>query len=185
MRKYYSILNEGGTGGGGDPNKLPPPQPKGYTPLTVQNRSDWNGFLDYLDKQKLGGNPVLDKRDQTLGLQQMAAYKKANPNFSITPEMIPNIQYEQYQLRKGDSFPGLKPEELQYMRNGLSPAYMARPVSDPDAWLGSLTSKEYYPTATRADNHGNKYSFGVNFEDYVRSLSDPSIQEKYKVKPSN
>jgi hypothetical protein len=180
MKKYYSIL-DGPSGGGGDPNKLPPPTPPGYTPLSVEQRAQWNGFLDYLDKQKLGGNPVLDKRDQTLGLQQMAAYKKANPNFSITPQMIGSIQYEQQMLRKGDSFPGLKPEELAYMRKGLSPAYMARPISDVDNWLGSYTSKEYYPTSTRADNQGNKWNFGNDFESYVRSLSDPSLAEKYKV----
>jgi hypothetical protein len=180
MIKYYSIL-DGGPNTGGDPNKLPPPQPKGYVPLTVQQRSDWNGFLDYLDKQKLGGNPVLDKRDQTLGLQQMAAYKKANPNFSITPEMIPNIQYEQYQLRKGDSFSDLTPEQLKYIRQG-SDAYINRPISDPDGWLGSLTSKEYYMTAERGTNMGYSYKFGPDIETYVKSLADPALAEKYKVK---
>jgi hypothetical protein len=181
MKKYYSIL-DGPEGGGGDPNKLPPPTPPGYTPLSTQQRADWNNFLDYLDKQKLGGNPILDKRDQTLGLQQMAAYKKANPNFSITPAMIPNIQYEQYMLRRGNSFPGMSSSDLNYIRKGMTPAYMTRPISDVDSWLGSYTSKEYYPTAYRSDNQGNKWDFGVNVEDYAKSLIDPSLAEKYKVK---
>jgi len=175
-----NILDSGPAEGGGDPNKLPPPTPLGYTPLSVSQRAEWNNFLDYLDKQKLGGNPVLDKRDQTLGLQQMAAYKKANPNFSITPEMIPFIQYEQYQLRKGTSFSNLTPEQLKYLRQG-SDAYINRPISDPDGWLGSLTSKEYYMTARRGTNMGYSYDFGPDIETYVKSLADPALAEKYKI----
>jgi hypothetical protein len=183
MRKYYDILDSGG-GGGSDPNKLPPPTPTGYVPLTVEQRAQWNGFLDYLDKQKLGGNADLDKRDQSLGLQQMAAYKKANPNFSITPDQIKNIQYEQYQLRKGDSFSTLTPEQLKYVRNGLNPAFMSRPVSPVDGWLGSITSKLYYPTAHRGTNIEGSYDFGPDVETYVNSLGNSDLAQKYKVTSS-
>jgi hypothetical protein len=180
MRKYYSILDTGG--GGNDPNKLPPPQPEGYRALTVDERAQWNGFLDYLDKQKLGGSATLDQRDQSLGLKAMAAYKKANPNFTITPDRVPSIQYEQYQIRKGDSFYGLAPEQVKYVRNGLSPAYMNLPVSPVDGWLGSLTSKLRYPQAHRGTNTDGSYEFGTDVESYVKSLTDPTLEEKYKVK---
>jgi hypothetical protein len=176
-----NILDSGPAEGGGDPNKLPPPQPANYQPLSVEERAQWNNFLDYLDKQKLGGNPVLDQRDQSLGLKQLAAYKKANPSFAITPDRIPSIQYEQYQLRKGDSFSNLTPEQLKYVRNGLNPAYMAHEVSPIDGWLGSITSKLYYPTAYRSDNRGNKYMFNTDIESYVNSLKDSNLQDKFKV----
>jgi hypothetical protein len=187
--KLYSP--EGDEGGGDDPKKGYAPKkvdpPKDYKPLGVVERKNWNDFLDYLQAQGIGGSAALDKRDQTLGLSYLTKYNKENPDKAIDPSIIPHIQYEQYMLRKGDSFPGLKPEELKYIRQGLTRAdgtspYLSKDVSDPDSWLGSLTSREYYPTSHRGTNQGDSYDFGVNFEDYVRSLGDPSIAEKYKVK---
>ena len=176
---YFPDNNEGG----GDTSKkdAKPSAPENYKPLTNSERTQWNGFLDYIDSQKLGGSPKLDVRDQSLGLSLMAKYKKMNPDFSLTPADVPKIQYEQYLLRKGDSFPTITPQQLTYMRNGLSPAYMARDVSEVDGWLGSRTSKEYYPTATRSDNHGNKYDFQTYFEAYTNSLNNPDLQQKYLV----
>ena len=166
--------------GNGDPEL--PVAPKGYKPLSVQQRKDWNNFLDYLDKSGVGGSPELDKRDQSLGLKYLEQYRQANPQTTVNKDVIPLVQYEQNLLRKGNQFPGLKPEELAYIKKGLSPAYLNRPTSDVDSWLGSLTSKSYYPTGQRSTSQGAKYDFGVNFEDYVRSLQDASLQEKYRVK---
>src|ERR1700743_383764 len=105
MRKYYDILDTNPGGGGGD--KLPPPKPVSYVPLSVQDRAAWNGFLDYASKQN-GANLADPKQQATL----LAAYKKTNPNFSITADKIPAIQYEAYQLRKGDSFGSLGAKQL-------------------------------------------------------------------------
>lgn len=168
------------TAGSGDPE--PPAPPQGYKPLTPQQRKDWNDFLDYLEKEKVGGSPELDKRDQSLGFQYLDRYKKMNPNSSVSKDIIPSVQYEQYMLRKGKEFPGLKPEELDYIRKGLNPAYLNKPVSGVDSWLGSLTSRQYYPNARRGTNQGEQYDFGVNFEDFVRSINDSALQEKYRVK---
>lgn len=163
-----------------DPTK--PIPPTGYKPLTPQQRKDWNEFLDYLEKEGVGGKPELDKRDQSLGLKYLDQYRKLKPQSSVSKDIIPMVQYEQYLLRKGDQFPGLKPDELNYIRQSLNPAYLNRPVSDIDSWLGSLTSRQYYPTARRGTNQGASYDFGVNFEDYVRSRNDSALQEKYRVK---
>ena len=81
------------------------------------------------------------------------------------PDDVQRIQYDQYLLRKGDTYPTMKPEELQFVRNGLAPAYMARQVSPVDNWLGSITSKSYYPQAQRLKPNGN-----VNFGIYIDSL---------------
>lgn len=169
------------SGGGGDKPTVPK-APDNYAPLTPDQRQQWNDFLDFVGKQGLGGSAKLDARDQKLGLGLLQQYKKANPNFAITPQMIPNIQYDQWQLRKGDSFPGLTPEQLKYVRSGLNPAYMQRPVSDTDGWLGSLTSKQYYPTATGGTSQGQHYDFGVNIEDYAKSAGNPDLRQKYLVK---
>lgn len=178
LRKIYSPND---AGGGEDPKKKVEP-PKGYAPLSVIQRKSWNDFLDYLQKEGVGGSTDLDKRDQTIGLKYLDKYNKENPDKSVDAAMIPYVQYEQYMLRKGDAFPGLKPEELNYVRHGLNPAYMARPISDVDSWLGSLTSRQYYPTARRGTSAGDQYDFGVDVESYVKSLGDPVLAEKYKVK---
>lgn len=166
---------------GGDPEPAPT-APKGYKPLGVQQRKDWNNFLDYLEKEGIGGKEELDKRDQSLGLNYLKKYKKSNPESTVSADTIPMVQYEQYLLRKGDAFPGLNPEELSYIRKALPAQYLSRPVSNVDSWLGSVTSRLYYPTATRASNKGDKFDFGVDFESYARSANDTNLQEKYRVK---
>jgi hypothetical protein len=178
VRKFY--YPEEGGGGENPPKKID--APAGYVTLTPIQRRNWNSFLDYLQEQGLAGSAKLDQRDQTLGLQYLNKYNKANPDKSIDPGLIDDIQYEQYMLRKGDSFPGLKPEELSYIRRGLSQGYLNRPLSNVDSWLGSLTSRQYYPTSTRGTNTGEHYDFGTDFESYVRSLGDSSIGEKFKTK---
>lgn len=156
-------------GGGGKDVKPAVTAPANYTPLSVPQRQQWNDFLDYVDKQGLGGSTKLDARDQSLGLNLMNQYKKANPNFSITPADISRIQYDQYLLRKGDSFPTLSAKQLAYARNGLNPAYMARAVSPVDSWLGSLTSKQFYPTAIRRTAQGD-INYGTDIENYTKDI---------------
>src|ERR1700733_5054309 len=109
MIYYFPDTEEGG--GGEEPKKKVDP-PKDYKQLSVIDRKNWNDFLDYLQKEGVGGSDKLDKRDQTLGLTYLNKYNKENPDKAIDPKQIASVQYEQYQLRKGDSFPGLKPEEL-------------------------------------------------------------------------
>ena len=174
--------------GPGDPAPIPAVvPPKNYAPLSVQQRQDWNAFLDYLGKKGIGGSKDLDARDKSLGLSYLKQYQKENPNTTITPDVIPQVQYDQYLIRKGDSFNGLSPEQMAYLRKGLTrpdgtSPYLSRPVSDVDGWLGSLTSKQYYPTARRGTNLDGSFDFGVNIEDYVNSLSNKDLAEKYRVK---
>ena len=101
------------TGGGN-----PVPAPKNYVPTSPAQRSDWNGFVDYLGKQ---GVNVNDPQAAQTYLQQ---YKKANPNFSITPDLIPAIQYEQSQFRTGDTFGSLNADQLKAARQGMSPNFL-------------------------------------------------------------
>lgn len=154
--KYFYILDDLGGGAG---NKLPDP-PKNYAPISVQGRADWNGFLDYANKQGVD----FDKNPQA-GAQLMSQYKKTNPNFSISPDQIANIQYEQQQLRKGDTFGNLKPEQLKYLRQGLPDTYLNRPLSDPNGQFNANTSKLYYPQKT-----ANGKSYGTDIEGYVNGV---------------
>lgn len=173
------------TGGGEDPKKTSEPAPAppaGYKQPSLQNRQDWNRFLDYLEANKVGGSADLDKRDQSLGMTWLNKYRALNPKTSITPDLIPSIQYDQYMLRKGDTYPSLTPEQLQYVRKGLNPAYMSRPVSAVDGWLGSITSKLYYPLARRGASTGEQWDFGPDIETYAKSVGNNEMAKKYLVK---
>lgn len=148
IRKYY--IDDDLSGGGGAPGA--PTAPKGYTVTTPQQRTDWNGFLDYASKQQ--GANLTDPKSQAALLGQ---YKKANPNFSITANQIPNIQYEAYQLRKGDKFGNLGAKELGYIRQGLSPNY----INADTANIGKL----YYPQMA---------SHGTDIEGYYNAKFNPN-----------
>lgn len=176
---HLGIDPEGGEGGKGGST---PTAPKNFKPLTAPERTEWNNFLNFLEKKGVGGSKDLDKKDQSLGLKYIDEYKKQNPDSFINKDAISRIQYDQFLLRKGDSYPTLNKEELQQLRSGLNPSFLARDVSDTDGWLGSITSKLYYPQARRGDNVGNHYNFGTDFESYVKGRTDPSLNEKYREK---
>jgi hypothetical protein len=159
IRKYYILESEIEGGGGDHPTK--PVAPKNYKATTPQKRSEWNGFLDYVNKQP---NVNLDA-DPKAGANLINQYKKVNPNFSITPEDIGTIQYENYQLRKGDSFGNLKPEQLKYLRQGLPEAYLNRPIDTNGVFTGN-TAKLYYP---------QKNEYGTDVESYVNRLKGTPI----------
>lgn len=188
MTGYLKLDTEGGGGGGGKNKEVA--APSGYTPSTPDQRKSWNKFLDFLSEKGIAGSTTLDRRDQTIGLGYLEEFNKSNPKNKIDPSFIPVAQYESHLIRKKNEFPGLTAEESKYAFSGLSPQYKDRPISDVDSWLGSYTSKQYYPTYHRGVSKNidgrnvteGKYDFDVNFEDYTRSLSNSEIQEKYRVK---
>ena len=150
----------------GDPSK--PQPPKNYAPLKPAERTAWNGFLDYLSKQGVAGSPELDKRDQSLGLSYMDKYRKLNPDFKLQPEDLPRVQYDSYLIRKGDSYSDMSPSQLSIVRQHLQPAYLNRTISDTDGWLGSLTSKQYYPQGKIVGTTNT--DFGTDTEAYSKAL---------------
>lgn len=99
-----------------------------------------------------------------LGLSLMDQYKKKNPDFSITPEQIPHIQYEHQQLRNGDSFGNLGSEQLNYLRQGMNKSYLNKPVPEPNGHFDNATAGLYYPTAKNGDT-----DHGTDIEGYVNS----------------
>lgn len=160
MMKLYDIDNEGG-GGGNAPNP-----PTNYKPISVDQRTQWNNFLDYANKQQ----GVDFDKDPQAGARLMAAYKKSNPNFSLTPEQVSHIQYEQYQLRKGETFGNLKPEQLKYLRQGLPATYLNRPIPEATGQFNAATSKLYYPQKT-----ANGKTWGTDIESYVNGVGGQPV----------
>src|ERR1700744_557368 len=130
--------------GGGGNN----PPPAGYVPTNPAQRKDWNGFVDYLKSQ---GN--INLSDPQVGANFLNQYKQNNPNFSITPEMIPAIQYENSQLRSGDFFGNLNADQLKSIRAGMSPNFL----NTNDVY------KSYYPQFKSGST-----DFGTSIEDYAK-----------------
>lgn len=128
-------------------------KPSGYVPLTVQQREDWNEYLNSLGKE--AGSPELDKGVPTAGRQKLDAYLKANPNSSLNnfqsqDALIKSIQYEMQVMRRGDNASdlGLDPVELKAMQNLLLKTrkpFMMVNRSKMDGNPGQFTTQEYYP----------------------------------------
>lgn len=128
-------------------------KPSEYKPLTVQQREDWNEYLNSLGKE--AGSPELDKGVPTAGRQKLDAYLKANPNSSLNnfksqDALIKSIQYEMQVMRRGDNASdlGLDPVELKAMQNLLLKTrkpFMMVNRSKMDGNPGQFTTQEYYP----------------------------------------
>lgn len=191
MNGYTGISTNGGGGGEPDPTPKAILPPSNYKPSGPEQRQNWNRFLDFLKERGMAGNPELDKEDASLGMKLLEEYNKANPDSKVDAGFIPIAQYESYLIRKKGEFPGLTKEEAEYVFGNLKNQYKDRQISNVDSWLGSLTSTQYYPSyqrgasVNRADGTNvpaAQYDFGVNFEDFARSLTNPSIAERYVVK---
>jgi|SRR6187402_200944 len=167
IRKYY-ILEGEIEGGGGDP-PAKPAAPKNYKTTTPQQRDQWNNFLEYANQQK----GVDFDKDPKAGINLMNQYRKQDPTFSITPDLLPAIKYEQYQIRKGDAFGSLKPEQLKYLRQGLPENYLNRDVDTQGDFTGK-TAKLYYPM---------KDGYGTDIEKYVNRLNPNAL--KPSIAPSS
>lgn len=158
-------------GGGKKPNADKPyTAPKDYKPSTSGQRKNWNQFLDYLDQKKVGGSKDLDARDKGLGMKLLQQYNKEHPDAAVSQDFIPTVQYESYLMRRQNSFPGLTAEQGKYAFAKMGDKWANHPISPQDNWLGSYTSKQYYPTFERETKSG-RIPYGTNFEDYVSGVN--------------
>jgi len=139
------------------------PPPTGYKPLSMGQRADWNKFVRYLNRdKKVGGSEDLDKRDKRLGLDYLDEYRKNNPDFSITPDMVPYVQYEFQQLKNTNALPGVEPTGR--VKTLITDYFNNRNVSPVDGWIGSLTSRQGYPEITEFSDDPEKRYWGLNYE---------------------
>lgn len=133
-------------------------------PLTPEEKKQWNGFVDFLDKAGLKGSPMLDNRNTAMGAKLMEEYRKANPSFSLTYDRVKDVQgdLQTYRADMVDKFKngkivveGVKSEEE--IMPGLSSV---------DGWLGSKTSSWKFPTALLTESSGANKNFGVDISAY-------------------
>jgi len=137
--------------------------PKGYKPLTQQQRGDWNKFVRYLNRDlKVGGSKDLDDRTKDTGIGYLNAYRKANPDFSVTPDMVPYVQYEFQQLKNTNSLPNVRPQGR--VKSLVQDYFNTRDVSPVDGWIGSLTSRQGYPEVTEFSDDPQHRYWGLDYE---------------------
>ena len=126
-------------------------KPSGYKPLTVQQRDEWNKYLDSLGKMR--GNPELDKGVPTKGRQLLKAYLDNHPestlnDFENQDDLVKSIQYEMQTIRRGAEFPDLTPFELKALQTLMlkdRKPWMMVNRSKMDGNPGQFTTQEFYP----------------------------------------
>ena len=111
------------------------------TAITNQHRADWNGYVKWLETQKMRGNPELDKGD--MGKQMLAKYIKQNPKTSLTLDIVQPIQadfsnYRNYALEQVKSGKAV-------LEKGVTPETFMAELSKLDAYPGSLTTRHSFP----------------------------------------
>lgn len=140
--------------------------PVAYAPLTPVQKTMWNGFLDFMEKQGLKGNAALDNRDTNLGQYYLNKYKSITPGFSLTYQDVPRVQADlqsyrqnlinQYKSGKIAPDSSIKDPETDIMPN----------LSKVDGWLGSLTSSHRFPVAQATTADGQTQNFGTDVAKY-------------------
>lgn len=124
-------------------------------------------------------------QDPDAGINLLNQYKKSNPDFSITPDQIPHIQYEHHQLRKGDTFGSLGSEQLNYLRKGMSQSYLDKPIPEPTGQFNNATTGLYYPQAKNGDiNHGTDIEGYVNSKYGIAPINDKTIDTAKSAGPA-
>lgn len=139
--------------------------PSGYQPLTPKQRMDWNNFIRYLNRDlKIGGSPELDKRDKSIGLDRLKEFATQNEGFSITPEMVPWVQYEFQLLRDTGTLPNVPDQGYaKQFLNWQGGELQKRDISDADGWIGSLTSRQAYQEIQPIEQDPEKRYWGTDY----------------------
>jgi hypothetical protein len=161
IRKLY--YPDDPDGGGGDEDK---PQPvKKLKSLSPTERRDWNDFLDKMHADGVAGSKDLDQTDKNAGAAYIEKHRKDNPGTSVNTDMIARVQNDHQQLRTGDSFAGMSPEQTRVLRKQLNPEYVNKAVPE-GSTLSSSLSRMYYPEFKKGDK-----SYGTDAEAYFKDFS--------------
>lgn len=136
-------------------------------PLSNDSKTQWNGFIDYLDKRGFKGNPSLDNRDTGLGQKLMEEYRAQNPHFSLSYDQVPMVQqglqdYRNTVLKQWKAGK-MQPDASVKTEDDLMPG-----LSNIDGWLGSKTSSYKFPIAYTTDPKTGavNQNYGVNTAAY-------------------
>lgn len=143
--------------------------PKGYKPLTVAQKVEWNNFLRFLHRKGYYGQKELDLGDDKTQ-QLMDMYRQENPNFSITTQQVPYVQYEIRQLQKG-KIPDPEGNFVDISGSSfgkiIPTIYNGKELSPVDGRVGSLTSTQAYPIAFSREMNKN---WGTDYWGFINAM---------------
>jgi len=124
--------------------------------VSIQEKKDWNEYIDYLEKKGLKGSPELNKGagEENVGRKVFKQYIKENPKSSLSLEKIPTIQ---------GYFEGLKKSGKERIESGKSKmaegqtkeSFM-KGISKVDIYPGSKTTTYKFPTASLETTENGK-----------------------------
>ncbi len=109
--------------------------------VTNQQRSDWSGYVDWLEKKGLKGHPDLDKGD--IGKQVLQQYIKENPQTSLTPDIVAPIQAD-FANYRNFALEQVKQGKMA-MTHGTTPENFMQELSKLDNYPGSMTTLHKFP----------------------------------------
>lgn len=151
------------------------PKPK----LTPAQRSQWNQFIDFVEMQKMAGNPALDQRNKNVGLMLLNKFNMANPKMQITPDIIPVVQQEIQDYRNA-ALQKIKAGQAAY--DGKEEDFMPN-LSVVDGWPGTKTLSTRFPGATltvATPTGTTTKSYGQDTESYDRDMARNKPQKPIK-----
>lgn len=142
---------------------------------TVDNklRTDWNAYLQWLDKKGLKGHQSLDKND--LGGQMIDQYRKENPATSVSREAVVPLQkdFKNYRAWVLDNVVNKKlvNGKKQQLAPGTTPENFMTDLSDPDGISGQFTTRHSFPEGylTSFENGKNKGTVNTGFSTLAKN----------------
>ena len=148
--------------------------------LNAQEMTEWNQFQDFVAQQKMAGSKDLDSRDKNLGSDLFNKFKTANPNVSITYDIVPRAQYEFALLQQQN-------KNFSERRGEQIPTNWSD-ISKNDGWYGSLTSQQRFvpmkikdPVSGQMTNLGLINGSGVPTSQMSNGTAASTQKRKYQI----
>jgi len=132
------------------------PDPVKDDKISVQEKKDWNEYIDYLSKKGLKGSPELNKGagEENVGRKVLKQFLKENPTSSLRIEKVPKIQNYFEDLQKSGK------ERLESgkskMAEGQTKESFMKGISKVDIYPGSKTTTYKFPTASLETSENGK-----------------------------
>lgn len=133
-------------------------------PLTPQQRKEWNGYVDWIEKKGYKGSPLLDKKDTGLANSLFNQFKKENPSVTLSLDHVKSVQSEMENLATAA-------RNFEARRNNPNAPNIMQGTSKVDGWPGSKTTSFKFPTMEKEQTNNGVLTSRTNF-----GLLDPRLK---------